>query len=91
MSNLTANFVKKLSYYHPAHPVQGEAERKQEHLESIRETIADESFDHLDILTERYEKIIKNLNKNRKKGFKDFDLAWKGICPGCDKCMGDGG
>ena len=38
----------------------------------------------------KYERLIKNFNKNGKAGFRDFELAWSGICPGCDKCTAHG-
>ena len=63
---------------------------KQKQSNDIKETIADKSFDGLDKLKEKYEKLIKNVNRNRKKGFKDFESAWRGVCPGCPECVGDG-
>ena len=46
------------------------------------------SFEDLDELKERYRKSVENFNENRKNGFKDFELAWNGFCPGCCQCTG---
>ena len=43
---------------------------------------ADKYFEDLDKVKERYGRLIKNINKNRKNGFKDFELARNGTCPG---------
>ena len=47
-------------------------------------------WEDLEKVKTRYERHIKNFNKNRKAGFRDFELAWNGICPGCDKCTAHG-
>ena len=44
------------------------------------------SFEDLDKMKETYRRVVKKFNKNRKDGFKDFEMAWKGICPGCKEC-----
>ena len=48
------------------------------------------SFDDLTIVKDKYTKSIKNSNKQKEKAFKEFEMAWKGICPGCSECMGEG-
>ena len=52
--------------------------------------VAGKSDDDLYTIKENYGKTIKNFNKQRKAGFKDFAMAWNGTCPGCAKCTNDG-
>ena len=46
------------------------------------------SFEDLDKAKEMYERFVKNFNRKRKNAFKDLELAWNGLCPGCCQCMG---
>ena len=56
----------------------------------MKKMTAGKSLEDLDKVKKRYIKLIDNFNKKRKSGFKDFEMAWKGVCPGCDDCVGQG-
>ena len=52
-------------------------------VDNMEKILARNSFEDLDKVKHRYGKLIENLDKYRKNGFKDFKLAWNGTCPGC--------
>ena len=56
----------------------------------MEQRTAGTSFDDLTIVKDQYTKNIKHFNKQKEKAFKEFEMAWKGICPGCSECMAEG-
>ena len=47
-------------------------------VDNMEKILAGKSFEDLDKVKHRYGKLIKNLDRYRKNGFKDFKLAWNG-------------
>ena len=42
----------------------------------------------LDKIKTNYSRNIRNFNKKRKEGLNAFEMVGKGICLGCDECLG---
>ncbi len=34
--------------------------------------------------------VVKKFNQDRRKGAKDLEMLWKGVCPGCIDCIAQG-
>lgn len=62
------------------------AAKQQKDVDDLMAKAGGKSFEQLEEVKKNHERLIKDFNKNRKKAFADFGMAWKGICPGCKEC-----
>ena len=59
-------------------------------VEADRRVKNDEAFQKSTKNLSIIKNVVKNFNRDRRKGAKDLEMLWKGVCPGCGDCIAQG-